>query len=57
MAVRNANIMAARGMLGQGSHKLVLMIYSCCGRNQNFARSSRNGQDDTDWKGGNDHYE
>ncbi len=48
MAVRNANIMAARGLLYASVLKFYCLTgYSCCGCNSNLTRPSRHGQDDT----------
>ena len=48
MAVRNANIMAARGLLLLGDLEMdCLTRHSCCGCNSNLTGSSRHGQDDT----------
>ncbi len=55
MAVRTANIMAARGPCGSVNMVLLLTFRSCCRRNSNLVRPKRHGQDDSDRQGGDNH--
>ena len=60
MAVRSANIMAARGMLSLISLFSGVPAYtvsSRCGRDPDIIRPQRHGQNDTIRKGGNNYHQ
>ena len=57
MAVRSANIMAARGKARLSSLLPLLILESCCRRHTDLTRAKGHGQDDPDRKGPDDYCE